>query len=268
MAIAPSDPECMYAGTGDGRLHRSTNILAAAPQWTDISAGLPKRWITDIAVKRDDPRVVLVTVSGFASGHVFLSTNAGAQWKDISGTGDMSGLPDIPCNAILLPPSSIPLLCIATDLGVFTSRYLADSVAWERIASPLDNMIVTDLAIDQNHRLYAATHGRGVWVTDLILDAQPPDAFRSRWFEVVGPMPLGGLAGNTGSAAFSVPERTNVSLSLFNARGSRVLAVQKGMFPPGEHRITFDVVGIPAGIYYCRFESETYTATRKIVLMR
>ncbi len=43
LAISPVDPHVYYAGTDDGKVWRSPN---AGGSWDDISAGLPRRWVT------------------------------------------------------------------------------------------------------------------------------------------------------------------------------------------------------------------------------
>jgi photosystem II stability/assembly factor-like uncharacterized protein len=123
--------------------------------------GLPYRIFSDIAVQSDDAGTAYVTVCGFASGHVFRTSDFGAHWTDISGN-----LPDSPANAIAVDETTFPhTLYVGSDLGVYAS---ADAGAsWQR-AGDMPIVVVTDLLIDkQSDELIAATHGRGVLATQI-----------------------------------------------------------------------------------------------------
>lgn len=154
LAFAPSESSTYYVGTAAGEVSVTRNTGST---WTNVSAGLPIRFISDIAVGSTDPQEVYVTVSGFGSGHVFRSTNAGASWTDISGN-----LPDIPVNTItLLPGTTVPILYVGTDLGVFRSTN--GGTTWA-LLSGLPNVAFGDLAFNRTTALLlAASHGRSVW---------------------------------------------------------------------------------------------------------
>jgi hypothetical protein len=92
LAVARSDGRVIYAGTDDGRAWITRNT---GTSWTEITAGLPTRWITHIEVDPANANTAYLSVSGYRNGdpsaHVFATTNGGASWVDISG-----GLPDAP----------------------------------------------------------------------------------------------------------------------------------------------------------------------------
>ena len=64
----------------------------------------------------------------------------------------------MPVNDIVLRPGKIIL---ATDLGVVVSSN--GGATWSRLASNLPYTTVMDLSVGPDGRLYAATHGRGIW---------------------------------------------------------------------------------------------------------
>ncbi|MBK9799608.1 MAG: T9SS type A sorting domain-containing protein [Bacteroidetes bacterium] len=126
---------------------------------TDISAGLPNRYPRDIAVNPNNDNELFAVFSGFGSGHVFYSSNAGQTWMDISGT-----LPDVPFHSILFYSQ---VLIAGSDLGVF---YSSDTgTVWQHAGNGVpDALQVFDLEYspaDQN--LVAFTHGRGVYKTPI-----------------------------------------------------------------------------------------------------
>jgi photosystem II stability/assembly factor-like uncharacterized protein len=265
LAVAISDGNTMYAGTGDGRVHRTTNLLDATPEWTDVSGSLPKRWITDIAVDPTDPRIAFLSLSGFGSGHVFVTTDAGGHWKDISGSGT-TGLPDVPANALLLSPQQRSAVFLATDLGVFWMRYPEAEGRWQRIAHPLDNTIVTDLAMDNANRLYAATHGRGVWMTDGTVGVSRTPVTGSLSFTSIGAQPLGGTAGTIARFSLFMPERAPARVILYDARGKILRTIASGIFEEGWHTLFMDLGTLPSGLYFCRLEFRTQAISRKVLL--
>jgi hypothetical protein len=160
-----SNGQFVYVGTGSGRLHVTTD---GGTFWILINAGLPNRAITDIAVNPTNENNVFVTVSGFGTpgsdGHVWMSTNGGGMWTDISGTMP-SRLPNIPVNAIVLDPTSPTTeILVGTDLGVYRTR--DGGTTWNPYNVGLPNVPVLDLVL-KNGILAAATHGRGVWTAKI-----------------------------------------------------------------------------------------------------
>ena len=153
IAIAPTDTATIYVGSSDGAVQVSTDVGVT---WTNISAGLPLKSVTYIAVDPRDPRTAYVTLSGFGSGHVWRTTNRGASWTDIS-----YDLPNVPVNTVVLQRGSREL-DIGTDIGVFA---LPEGLTtWQPLAAGLPNTVVHDLVYDgKRGRLIAATHGRGMF---------------------------------------------------------------------------------------------------------
>jgi photosystem II stability/assembly factor-like uncharacterized protein len=152
IAAAESDRNLLYAGTNDGNLHVSED---GGANWDRRTGGLPDRAVTDIAVDATDARTAIMTVSGFGTGHVFRTSDAGRSWIDIS-----ANLPDAPVNAVVMSPCLGGLTYIGTDLGVFRSN---GSGAWTPFNDGFPNVAVFDLAYSRTTGLLvAATHGRGM----------------------------------------------------------------------------------------------------------
>lgn len=165
IAVAPSDPNTVYAGTSNSKVFATTNANNVAAQngaavWTDRSAGLPPRVVTHIAVDPLDSATAYAAFSGFSTdtqGHVFRTTNGGASWSDISGN-----LANIPVNAVVIDPDLPQTLYIATDAGVMVT--LDGGVIWTSLGKGLPKVVVSSLVLHRSGRLLrAATHGRSVW---------------------------------------------------------------------------------------------------------
>jgi uncharacterized repeat protein (TIGR01451 family) len=169
----------VYVGTGDGRVWLSTNATSASPTWTRIDAPasglpLPIRPIAAIAVDRSNYRIAYVAYSGFnaaspfsQSGHVFMTTNGGQSWSDVS-----SNLPDVPLNSIVIDPSNPNDLYVGSDVGPLATYN--QGASWAPLGTGFPIVTVAQLNINPYTRLMrAASYGRGVWSVD---DSAHPSA--------------------------------------------------------------------------------------------
>ncbi|HLM60019.1 MAG TPA: FG-GAP-like repeat-containing protein, partial [Pyrinomonadaceae bacterium] len=159
IGVSRANTNVIYTGSSDGKVMVSTN---GGINWTNISAGLPNRFVTSIIVSPTDSNTAYLTVSGFLSGHVFKTTNAGANWTDISGN-----LPDIPTNTLLIDPRNANTLYVGTDIGVFRST--TDGNTWETFNTGMPPVIVSELDVNSTGLIQAATYGRGMYEIDLSL---------------------------------------------------------------------------------------------------
>ncbi|MGB1204884.1 MAG: VPS10 domain-containing protein [Chitinophagales bacterium] len=162
IAIAPSNSDVLYIGTDDGNVWRNSN---QHNNWDDLTVGLPKRWVTSIAVNPNDAQEVYISFSGYRQAeylpHLFKTNDGGQQWIDIAGD-----LPEAPINKILIHPLNDKILYVATDVGVFFSEN--DGNTWQMLGSNLPNVPISDLDIDSNSGiLAAATYGRSLYIYQL-----------------------------------------------------------------------------------------------------
>jgi len=161
--------EVVWIGTSDGNVQLTTNAsLLAGAIFTNVTkAPLPNRFVTDIALHPADQRRALVTYSGFdvntptTPGHIFLTTDQGATWQDISGN-----LPDVPVTSAVIDPLLANTYYIGTDIGVFQTT--DGGATWIRLARGMPKVAVFMLRYHTAARyLVAATHGRGMFRLDL-----------------------------------------------------------------------------------------------------
>ncbi|HKR59801.1 MAG TPA: hypothetical protein VJS64_08690, partial [Pyrinomonadaceae bacterium] len=160
IAVAPSNGNRIYIGHYDGQIFVTDSACTTNACWTSIGGpakGLPSTVVTRIAVDPASADTAYATFSGFGSGaHVFKTTNRGASWTALS-----NGLPAIPANTIAIESSL--RLWLGTDDGVYKS--VDGGGSWTRFGFGLPHVPVYEISIDRTRaRLYAATHGRGVYV--------------------------------------------------------------------------------------------------------
>jgi photosystem II stability/assembly factor-like uncharacterized protein len=164
IAVAQADRNTIYTGSAQGRAMLSTD---GGKSWSDISPGLPDRFITSISVGELNTALVYLTVSGFGSGHVFKSSDKGATWKDLS-----SNLPDIPINALLIDPTNPIILYVGTDIGVFRSTDGGGN--WQPFNDGLPLVIVNAFAALPTGLIRVATYGRGAYELRVESTGPPP----------------------------------------------------------------------------------------------
>jgi photosystem II stability/assembly factor-like uncharacterized protein len=128
------------------------NTFAAA------GAGLPNRFVTDIAVNPNNWKQAWAVVSGFGTGHIFKTTNGGQTWTSVNGN-----FPNTPVSAIAVDfRAATPVLYAGSDVGVLRSTNGGSN--WARFGTGLPNSFVMDIVLYPNtNTLVAATHGRGVF---------------------------------------------------------------------------------------------------------
>src|SRR5262249_30440716 len=157
--------ETVWVGAGDGLVQFTTTAGAlAGAAFTNVTKPpLPNRYVTGIALDPADQRRAFVTYSGFntstpgTQGHVFMTDDQGATWRDISGN-----LPDTPVNSIAIDPVFTGTLFIGTDLGVFQT--LDGGATWIRLGNGMPKVATFVTRYHAATRsIVAATHGRGVY---------------------------------------------------------------------------------------------------------
>ena len=173
-AIDYVNSSLIYAGANNGSVFCFRKV---GPAWvaTAINAApLPAAFVTDIAAVPGSPNNVIVAFGGFGIPHVWrgvVPAAGTATWTNISGAG-VTGLPDIPVNALVIDPAAPSNIYIATDVAVY--RSVTGGTTWTQFSQGLPNCAVFDLHLHAPTRLLrAGTHGRGLWEKKLDVPSLP-----------------------------------------------------------------------------------------------
>jgi photosystem II stability/assembly factor-like uncharacterized protein len=184
LSVSALDAEVIWAGSNDSHVNVTTD---GGDTWTDVSAGLPDRWVTAVKADPFDRETAYVTVSGYRWNepmpHVYMTTNLGADWTSISGN-----LPDAPVNDLVADPEAPGRIFVATDVGVFVTR--DGGTIWEMFGADLPNVVTTSLLHDgRSGELLAGTFGRSIFSTPIDDGLLFHDGFESgdtgRWGNAV-----------------------------------------------------------------------------------
>ncbi len=255
-AIGPShlNTDTVYTGSDDGNVHVTFNGGAT---WTDISAGLPDRYVTSIAVSPVDDNTAYVTFSGFGfldyDPHVFKTIDGGQNWTDIS-----SNLPSIPVNDIIIIPNE-DLLILATDLNVWYSNNDGDS--WTILGDNLPLTISRDLKYHEpTNTLYVGTFGRSMHsynLDNLILGVN--DIAISEQNIVMYPVP----ASSELNLAHSLSSKGTITL--YDITGKQVSQLYDGNLEAPESKV-FQVAAYSPGIYFIEIATLGQRITKKLII--
>ena len=250
LAVSRLNANLIYAGTDDANVWVTRDLGA---NWTKINAGLPRRWVTRVAADPQNVNVAYVTFSGHQEDvflpHIFRTEDQGATWSDIS-----SNLPEAPINVVVIDPANNSVLYVGTDVGVFYTNDLGAN--WQPLGTGMPFTPVHDLTLHPpTRKLRAATHGRSFYEYDLSIfthvtaPATPaPGAF------VLHQNYPNPLSTNLPEAAtiitFSLKEKGNVRLEVFDLLGRQVALLVEGLLEEGTHRRVLHAKNLPNGNYF------------------
>lgn len=263
VAVAPSSTKIIYVGTDDGNVWRTDN---GGTNWSKISASLPVRWVTRIAVDFKNPSIAYVTLSGFRydeyQPHILKTIDAGLTWDDISGN-----LPAAPINEVLIDPSDNSTLYIGTDVGVYAG---SSNGVWFQLGDSLPNVPVVDLTLHQPTRmLLAATFGRSMYKYDLSSSNNIIKQVISLSSFTIKPNPV----SSSTKISFQLNEQQKGKVELFDLSGKLVTVLYNGVLHKGNNEFVWNIAEhknsvLPNGTYICRILSDKTFASKKIQLVR
>jgi photosystem II stability/assembly factor-like uncharacterized protein len=260
ISVSPLAPNIIWA------LERSTGVVRHSADggnsWTSTQAapftGIGGTKI--VADPRDSSKAFCTFLTHPAHPPVILMTiDQGVRWQDVSGN-----LIGHSINTLAVDPSLPTDWYVGTNLGVWASR--DGGRDWEPFGAGLPYAVVSDLTIQASSRkLHAATHGRGLWETDLasawtLSSSRPSSLFLDR----ASANPSTRMVG----LRYAGRSPGNVKVFITDVFG-RVIA--KLAEDPGDglvRTISWDSRGQPAGVYFAVLASGSDRLTRKVVIVR
>ncbi len=158
-----------WVGTDQGQVY--IDLHNGADNFPLRNAGLPTAPVNAIAVDPRDDMTGYVAMGG-TSGHVFMTTNAGTSWTNIT-----ANLPNVDANSLAIDPRSSPsapngIIYVGTDVGVYFT--VNKGVTWSRLGDvknsngtttqTLPNVPVTSMQLSTAFNLLViGTQGRGAF---------------------------------------------------------------------------------------------------------
>jgi len=248
--------------------------------WTEISDGLPERWVTRVAVDPTNEDIVYVTFNGLKwrdpQPHVFRSTDKGSTWTDIS-----SNLPDAPVNAFAVDPVDPTRLYLGNDVGMYVSFNSGQN--WWVLGEGLPILPIGDIEIHPTTReLVAGTYGRSMYKIDLNLiptnvESSEP-VLAGFKLEQNYPNPF----NPSTKIKYEIPASLNPSserspsdkggtltiLKVYDVLGKEITTLVNSEQSAGVYEIEFDASELSSGIYIYQLRAGSLMQTKKMVLIR
>jgi hypothetical protein len=174
LATAPTNANRALVAMSDGIILRNSAALSADSTTSWPSVTPRSGYVSSVAFDPTNADVAYATYSTFGGGaHVWKSTDGGATWTGIDGSG-ATGLPDIPAHSVVVDPSNSMRLYVGTDLGVYVTQ--DGGTNWAVENTGFANVVTEKLAVNTiagTSTLYAFTHGRGAFKVSLGTNASP-----------------------------------------------------------------------------------------------
>ncbi len=179
ISESPLKPGVIWVGSDDGKVHITQN---GGGEWTDVTknlaaAGAPENYfVTRVFASSTDLGTAYVTKAGWHRDDyrpfVFKTEDFGETWTSIT-----ANLPEGTVYVIAEDRKNPALLFVGTEMGVFTT--INGGKSWARFGKGLPDVpLVNDLLIHpRENDLVVATHGRGIFITDITPLQEMTDAF-------------------------------------------------------------------------------------------
>ncbi len=264
VAESPLTPGLLWTGSDDGKVQMTKNGGGA---WTDAtpalaaSGGPAEYYVTRVFPSATKEGTAYVSKAGWHRDDfrplIFKTDDYGATWTSVSGN-----LPEGTVYVVVEDRKNPNLLFAGTELGVYAT--LDGGKYWAPLGSNLPPYaLVMDLLIHpRENDLIAATHGRGLWITDITPLQEMKDSFDQEavhLFEVESkvqwPSYRTGLGTTDGDRKFAPPNEPlglTINYYLKNAVSEKLqvritdlngeaMAVLEGKPAAGLHSILWDM---------------------------
>ena len=224
----------------------------------------PNRFATDVAVDPHNAAIAYVTFSGFGGEHVFMTTNTGATWSDIT-----ANLPDVPADCVLPDPVNSQYVYVGTDFGAFETTN--GGVSWQSYMNGMPTAIVMSLAYcAANNSIRAATHGRGVF--ERVRNVPPPSSVAETPAKATATFAVYPTIISSQTASINVSlshelQSGNSTLVLYDVSGRMIEKRNVLAVPAGVIAMPIPAT-LPSGMYYVALRAESGVSAKKILVMK
>ncbi len=241
--LAGTDTAGVFISTDDGT------------DWTAAKVGIPgDSHIFAFSVDSSD--VFAATDRG-----ILVSTDEGKSW-----VAQSQGLPPVPIQAIA---SSNKNLYAGTDGdGVYFSANYGATWNAANAGLPAGTIINCLSVVDSS--LFAGTPDFGVWfrpLSQLVTDVRNTDNGT-----VVNRFDLNQNYPNPFNPStvinYELPASSHVTLKIYDVLGRVIATLVNGQEPAGSHSVTMNGSGLPSGVYFYHMQAGTYSATKKLLLLK
>lgn len=279
VAVCKTPANRVYYGCDKRRLYRIDNANVGTPSPIDVTGvsgtnSFPgSGYISCIAIDPTDGNKVMVVFSNYGLYSLFYTTDGGTNWTKVGGNleSNSSGTGAGPsCRwASILPVSDGTVYLVATSTGLYSTDTLkGTSTVWvQQGASTIGNLVCDMIDTRLSDGLVVvATHGNGIFSANItskqsIVTVKDIEAKTTNYELKNYPNP----ATAQTTIEFTLPGRSNVSLTLYDELGKEITKISSAEYPAGHHSVPLNTDKLPAGIYYYSLGVGQERVTKKLV---
>ena len=162
---SPLVRDLIYVGTDDGNVQMTKDGGKTWTKLNDKVTGNPGYYVSRVIASRHAPGTAYVSYTGLRNddfkAYLYKTTDFGATWTSVVGN-----LPAKSVNVIREDPYNPNLLFVGVDFGLYAT--IDGGKNWAELKNGMPTQPVHDLQIHpREHELIVATHGRGIFITDI-----------------------------------------------------------------------------------------------------
>jgi hypothetical protein len=201
------------------------------------------------------------TLCATYGGGVFVSDDNGELWMPLS-----SGLTDDRINTLASRGNN--LLAGSVSEGILYINLNISSPLWTQINEGLTDTNIVTISIGDDY-IFAGSASGKLWrrpVSEIITNIEQSASqvpVNVRLFQNY-PNPFNPVT----NISFYVPERTEVSLTIFNNLGEEIHNIFSGTVSEGYHSKNWNAETFPSGIYFYRLQADSHSETKRLVLVK
>jgi photosystem II stability/assembly factor-like uncharacterized protein len=136
---------------------------------------------------------------------------------------------------------------------------------WININDTISSFVL-EIEEDINGKLFFGTWKEGLFEVDLITGIDDKIINIPNEYKLFQNYP--NPFNSSTNIKYNLPIESNVKLKFFSILGEEILIENLGKHSQGEYEYIFNASSLPSGIYFYRLETDEFTSTRKMILLR
>lgn len=240
--------ENFYIGL-EGGIYRSTN---SGVNWSVFVSGLSNLSVRSIL--QSDGKAFC----GTYGGGVYYSELGESQWHPMN-----TGLPDPEVRNLFL--TGLNIFAAIEGNGVFLFNQTSES--WTGINQGLTDTNISSMTVKENY-IYTGSSTGKIWkrpLTEIItgINQNFSEVYEFRLYQNF-PNPF----NPTTEISFYIPERSFVTLKVYDITGNEVSEIFTGILPEGKHIKYWNGENHSSGVYFYTLQSGSFSQTKKLALIK
>lgn len=203
---------------------------------------------------------IVINLNGYiftANGLIRRSTNNGQSWRQVDSgltTNDISYL----CR------DSLGNIYAAGQYNIWVSSNNGEN--WTSINLDLPHAPIYSLVGYPMKEIYIGTWGGGVWKSNEFITEVANEKILASQFSLQQNYP--NPFNPTTRIHYSLPKSGRVSLKVFDVLGRELVQLVNGYQHLGDQEVKFNASDLPTGIYFYRLQFDSFSETRKCVILK